>query len=370
MVLLARQGKLAYLRAFGFQEREQQRAMQPDSIFRIASMTKPVVSVAAMTLVEAGTLELERPVAFYLPEFAEAMVGVEALDGAGKPTLTLEPPARPMRVHDLLRHTSGLTYGAFGKSLVKQTYNSAGLYNPEQSLAEMVGKLAKLPLAHQPGTMWDYSMSVDVLGRVIEVVSAQPLDRFVASRVTEPLGMSDTAFLLPEEKASRLAQPQPDKTTGQRPAMSDPTKPRWFSGGGGIVSTAPDYARFCQMLLNRGELDGMRLLAPKTVALMTADALPPGLPRESEIAALMTDLAPTPEMGQGFGLGFAVRVAPGLNPLPGSVGLFYWAGITGSYFWVDPQEELFAVLMVQLPVRQIDHYRRLVQTLTYQALLS
>src|SRR5579871_1539328 len=263
VVLIARNGKVAYFKAFGFQDREKRVPMKTDAIFKVASMTKPFTSVAAMMLVEEGKLQLIDPVSVYLPEFKELQVGVEKVNPAtGNSELSLQPAQREMTVQDLLRHTSGLTYGIFGKSLVKQAYNDAKLFDQGQTLAGVVSKLSKLPLAYQPGTTWDYSMSTDVLGRIVEVVSGKSLDQFIAERIAKPLGLSDTGFSLAEEKLDRLAQPQVDATTGKPPFIwPDLTKQiNWASGGGGMVSTASDYARFAQMMLNGGELNGVRLL--------------------------------------------------------------------------------------------------------------
>jgi CubicO group peptidase (beta-lactamase class C family) len=370
VVLVARNGKIAYFQALGFQDREQHLPMKPDSIFRIASMTKPVASVAVMLLAEEGKLDLVAPVSQCLPEFKDVEVGVEKTDPTtGKPTLSLEAPHRSMTAQDLLRHTSGLVYGAFGTSLVHHAYNSANLFDPSQNLAEFVTKLSRLPLAHQPGTAWEYGMSTDVLGRIVEIASGMPFDRFIEERIAKPLAMPDTNFYLSLAQAPRVAEPQIDPTTGKRPGALvenlTKDKQKWFSGGGGLLSTAPDYARFCQMLLNGGELDGIRLLSPKTISLMTSDQLPSGIPR----FAGFEDLNPSPEMGQSFGFGFAVRTDAGRNALPGSVGDFFWAGIYGTYFWVDPQEKLFAVLMVQMPFEQSGYYRHTLRELVYSALI-
>jgi CubicO group peptidase (beta-lactamase class C family) len=323
VVLIARNGKVAYFKAFGFQNREKRVSMKTDAIFKVASMTKPLTSVAAMMLVEEGKLQLLDPVSIYLPEFKNLQVGVEKVNPTtGNPELSLEPARREMTVQDLMRHTSGLTYGVFGKSLVKQAYNDAKLFDQNQTLAELVSKLSKLPLASQPGTTWDYSMSTDVLGRIIEVVSGVSLDQFIADRIVKPIRLSDTAFNLDAEKLGRLAQPQVDPATGKPPLMwPDLTKGvNWMSGGGGMVSTASDYARFAQMMLNGGELNGVHLLSPRTVAFMTSDHLPPGIAfsQVTLVGFHAAAVAPTPEDGQGFGLGFAVRNQAGRNPLPGS----------------------------------------------------
>jgi CubicO group peptidase (beta-lactamase class C family) len=370
VALVVRGGKIVYFEALGFQDREKKIPMKADTIFRIASMTKPITSVAVMMLAEEGKIDLIAPVSQYLPEFKDVKVGVEKTDPVtGKVVLVLEDVQRPMTIQDLLRHTSGLVYGPFGNSLVHQAYNKADLFNERQTMAEFVTKLARLPLAHQPGTVWEYGMSVDVLGRIIEVVSGMPLDRFFEERIAKPLGMKDTAFYLSAAQTARLAELQVDHVTGRRPGASSgedltKEKQKWFSGGGGLLSTGKDYARFCQMLLNGGELNGVRLLSPKTIAIMASDHLAPGILRSG-----FEDLAPTVEMGQSFGLGFAVRNQAGQIPVAGSVGNYFWAGAYGTYFWVDPQEKLFAVLLIQMPFAQAGPYRRAFRELVYGALV-
>lgn len=371
VALIARHGKLAYLESFGFRDREKQLPMATDSIFRIASMTKPMVSVAIMMLAEEGRIRLVNPISAYLPELKQLQVGVEVAGAADKPQLKLELAKREMTVQDLLRHTSGLTYGQFGDSLVKQAYREANVFDPNQTTAEFISKLSKLPLQNQPGEVWDYSMSTDVLGRLVEVISGMDLDRFIEARITGPLGMNDTGFRVASAKADRIAEPQIDPRTGKRPAMPrDLTvRPRFLSGGGGMVSTAPDYLRFAQMLLSGGELDGARIISRKTVALMTSDHLPPEVGFSASTRSQFEESSPTPEFGQGFGLGFCVRKEPGRSPVPGSVGDFYWSGVHGTYFWVDPQEQLVGVLMLCAPdLRR--HYRALMRQLVYQALDS
>ena len=371
VLLVTRENKLAYLQALGYQDREKHLAMKTDAIFRIASMTKPVTSVAAMMLAEEGKIDLLAPVSQYLPEFKDVKVGVEKTDpNTGKTAISLEDAQQAMTVQDLLRHTSGLVYGPFGNTLVHQAYNKANLFDNSQTLAEFATKLSKLPLAHQPGKVWEYGMSTDVLGRIVEVVSGIPFDRFVEERITKPLGMHDTAFYLTAAEAPRLAELQVDPSTGKRPGANSAEnltkeKQKWISGGGGLLSTASDYARFCQMLLNGGELNGVRFLSPQTIALMSSDHLPPGILRSG-----YEEMAPTPEMGQSFGLGFAVRTDRGRNPLPGSVGTYYWAGAYGTYFWIDPQTKMFAVMMVQMPFPQSGYYRRAFRELVYGALVQ
>ncbi len=369
VALIARQGKLAYLEAFGFRDREKQLPMATDSIFRIASMTKPMVSAAILMLADEGKIRLVNPISTYLPQLNDLQVGVEIAGAAGKPQLRLDPARREMTVQDLLRHTSGLTYGHFGDSLVKQAYREANVFDPNQTNAEFVAKLSQLPLQNQPGEVWDYSMSTDVLGCLVEAVSGMDLGAFIETRITAPLDMTDTGFMVPSVKAGRIAEPQVDPATGKRPAMPrDLTlRPRFLSGGGGMVSTAPDYLRFAQMLLNGGELDGARILSRKTVALMTSDHLPPGVSFSASTRSQFEESSPTPEFGQGFGLGVCVRTEQGRNPVPGSVGDFYWSGVHGTCFWVDPQEQLVGVLMLCAPELR-RHYRALMRQLVYQAL--
>ena len=371
VALVVRNGTVAYHKAFGFSDREKKRPMLPDSIFRIASMTKPMVSVAIMMLVEEGRIRLVNPVSTYLPEMQGLKVGVEKTDKAGKRKLGSQAARREMSVQDLLRHTSGLTYGQFGDSLVKAAYRKAKVFDANQTTAEFITKLSKLPLQNQPGEVWDYSMSTDVLGRIVEVVSGLDLDRFIAERITGPLGMRDTGFIVSEKDADRIAEAQVDPKTGERPPMSRTLtqRPKFLSGGGGMVSTAPDYLRFAQMLLGGGEREGVRILSRKSVELMRSDHLPPGIAFSATTRAQFEESAPIPEFGQGFGLGFCVRKEAGLNPVPGSVGDFYWSGVHGTYFWIDPREQLIGILMLCAPdLRR--HYRALMRQLTYQALLD
>jgi CubicO group peptidase (beta-lactamase class C family) len=374
VVVVGRNGKIVYRQAIGYQDREKKLPMKVDSVFRIFSMTKPVTSVAVMMLAEEGKIDVMAPVAQYLPEFKDVKVGVEKMDPAGgKAYLAFEPPVRPMTVQDLLRHTSGLVYGPFGNTLVHQEYNKANLFDPGQTLEQFVSKLSKLPLAHQPGTAWEYGMNTDVLGRIVEVVSGMPFDRFVEERVTQPLKMPETAFYMEPAKLQRVAQLQIDPATGKRPEFGnsdDLTKEKlkWFSGGGGLLSTASDYARFCQMLVNGGELDGVRLLSPKTLALMTSDQVPPHASRVGQLQVTQ-DLNPFPEIGQSFGLGFAVRTDLGRSPASGSVGDYFWAGAAGTYFWVDPQEKMYVVMMLQMPFTEAGPYRRGLRQIVYGSML-
>jgi CubicO group peptidase (beta-lactamase class C family) len=357
VLLIARGGRVGYAEAWGWRDREAQAPMSLDAIFRIASMTKPLTSVAAMMLAEEGRLEIAAPVAQYLPELADRTVGVER-----------RPAERTMTVQDLMRHTSGLTYAQFGDSPVQMLWRDEKLMVEDQSNAELVQKLARLPLMFEPGATWEYSMSTDVLGRVVEVVSGRSLGDFFAERITGPLGMIDTGFAATGPRAARLAEPQIDKASGARPPMRNVAAAlRWQSGGGGAVSTAADYLRFCQMLLDGGALDGVRLLSPKTVAHMASDHLPPDVRYGATTRPRFGALAPVPEMGYGFGLGFAVRKETGRSPVPGSAGDYFWGGVTGTYFWIDPAERLIAVLMLQAPDQRL-HYRYLTRSLVYAAI--
>jgi CubicO group peptidase (beta-lactamase class C family) len=355
VLLMVRNGKIAFYDVVGYQDRAAQTPMKKDSIFRVASMSKPITTVAAMILAEENKLDVGAPVAQYLPEFKDVKVGTEGV-----------APKRPMTVQDLMRHTSGLTYGIFGNSPVDQMYRKANIF-AAKSLEEMVKTIAGMPLLHQPGEFWEYSVSTDVLGRVVEVVSGTDLDSFERERITGPLKMKDTGFWVKPEAASRLA-----KADGPpNPLFESATqKPNIFSGGGGMLSTAGDYARFSQMLLNGGELDGVRILSPKTIALMTSDQLPATVERHTPVALAIGSFGPVPEMGTSFGLGFAVRVDPGRNPMPGSVGDFSWGGITGTLFWVDPQTKLVAVLMAQAPQTMLNVIWRQTRVMVYQAMTN
>jgi CubicO group peptidase (beta-lactamase class C family) len=356
VLTIARAGRVGYAEAIGYRDREASAQMGLDAIFRIASMTKPIVSVAAMILGEEGKLDIGAPVAEYIPAFKELTVGVERVKAK-----------RTMTVQDLLRHTSGLTYAAFGDSPVQMIWRDANLQADDQTNEELAEKLAGLPLMFEPGTTWEYSMSTDVLGRVVEVASGKSLGAFVAERITGPLGMADTAFSAVGDKAARVAEPLIDKATGNKPPMRNVAREnRWQSGGGGLAGTAADYLRFCQMLLNGGELDGVRIVAPKTVAHMASDHLPPSVQYGETARSRFGALAPVPEMGYGFGLGFAVRKAQGMSPVPGSVGEFFWGGATGTYFWIDPQEQMAVVLMLQAPDQRL-RYRYLTRRLVYAA---
>lgn len=369
VVLVARHGHVAYFKAFGMRDPEAKAAMGTDAIFRIASMTKPITSLAIMMLAEEGKLSIADPAEKYLPEFKDLKVGTVAPGADGKPAVTLAPQRRPMTVQDLLRHTSGLTYGAGGDNPLKQAYVDAKVSDRSQTNAELVTKLSKLALLFQPGTTWEYSVSTDVLGRIVEVVSGQPLDRFFEERILKPLKMHDTGFSVPAEKAGRGARPHREGAKNELPNVPLVTDvANYKSGGGGMVSTAADYARFCQFWLNGGQLDGVRLVSRKTIELMSNDHLPPGTRMGPDMARFEA-LTPSREMGQGFGLGFAVRNDPGMSPLHGSVGDIFWGGAFGTYFWIDPAEGLFAILMMQSPAARLP-YRYLMRELVYQAIVD
>jgi len=359
---ITRNGKVAYLRAVGFGDRAKTIPLAPDAIFWIASMTKPVTSVAAMMLVEDGKLDLAAPVHQYLPELKEMMVGVETTDPvSGQSKFVLEPQKRPMTIEDLLRHTSGLVYPDLGNAAGRKLYGDS--FARDSTLKEFVSRLARLPLAHQPGEVWEYGSSVDVLGRVIEVASGQPLDQFLYDRLFKPLGMVDTAFWVPPEKVDRLLDPPVGEQMTDR-AIAKPTM--LFMGGQGLVSTVPDYLRFCQMVLNAGELDGVRILNPASVRRMTTNALPPGI---RFAGAHVGNVGPLG--GSTFGLGFAIRGdAAWSSTVPGSVGSLNWGGTWGTYFWIDPAEQLIAIQMIQVPMSQGSPYRRAFRNLVYQAMAS
>jgi CubicO group peptidase (beta-lactamase class C family) len=352
-MMVARRGQVVWFDAIGRQSPAASAPMAQNSIFRIFSMTKPIVSVGIMMLLEEGHLLLSQPVAKYIPEFADQKVGVE---NHGK--LELVAPKRPMTIQDLLRHTSGITYDHTGNSLVQQLYQQSRLRSRKITNAEHAAMVASLPLQCQPGSEWNYSRSTDILGRIIEVVSGKTLSAFLTERILAPLQMTETAFHTEAGNAGRLAEPFPaDPWSGDKVELFNMLeKPTMESGGGGLVSTTPDYARFCQMLLNGGILDGTRLIGRKTLQLMASDHLGPNVKVNS----------PLMPAGHGFGLGFAVRTQPGMAPFPGSVGQFFWSGMGGTFFWIDPQEELFAVLMSQGP-GQRDYTRTLFRDLVYAA---
>ena len=335
VMLVARRGKIAWSATLGKRDVASGDAMKPDSIFRIYSMTKPIVSVATMQLVEEGRLQVGDPVSRYLPEIGRMKVGTERAGPDGRPVLHLADPDRAMTVQDLLRHTSGLTYGGRGTGLVNQSYGAAKIGDRSLSNEEFVTRLSTLALKFNPGARWEYGVSTDVLGRLVEVIDGRRLGEALAARVFGPMGMVDTGFQVPADKLGRAAQPGP-RPGGQpgtpRFAVNDGA--RYESGGGGLTSTMDDYLRFAVALANGGGTPGgQRLLGKQTLAFMTADH---------------TGSRPGRPPGLGFGLGFEVRTMTGEAALPGSVGEYGWAGNAGTLFWIDPREQLVAIYMVQV----------------------
>jgi CubicO group peptidase (beta-lactamase class C family) len=332
-MLVARHGKIGFLDTVGVQ-RPGGPAMPADAIFRIYSMTKPIVTVAAMMLVEEGRLLLNEPVSKFIPVFADVTVGV--VDGD---TITRVAPKRPITVQDLMRHTSGLTYAFTGGSPVQKLLAEARFASQDKTMAEHVEALAALPLKHQPGEAWEYSVSTDVLGRIVEIISGAKLSEVLRERIFAPLAMDDTGFFIPPEKLPRQAEPlSPDvyQSAGLAPHATT-APPKCEMGGGGLVSTIGDYARFLAMVSGGGALDGARILGPRTIAFMASDHLAPSVVKTHPM------LWP----GHGFGLGFAVRTDPGLAPATGSVGEYFWGGVAGTAFWISPRDSLFAILMLQ-----------------------
>ena len=375
VIMIARKGKVAYHEAFGAQDKSAERTMAKDSIFRIYSMTKALASVGAMILVEDGKVQLTDPVAKFLPEFKNVQVSTPRSDGMGQLTYGLVPADRQPTIQDLLRHTAGLAYGEItGNARVKTAYTNAGLFTPgadyfsiELTPDEFTAKIAETPLAYQPGTTWEYSLAVDVLGRVVEKASGKRLSEFLDERLFKPLKMTDTGFSVPADRMARLSQPfAVDPASGAPNKLIDVSKPpKNDSGGAGAVSTAADYLRFSQMLLNGGELDGQRILSRTTVALMASDHLPPAIRQTVQPGEQLLGV-----QGYSFGLGFAVRKEQGVSGVHGSPGEFTWAGYAGTYFWIDPKEQLVGVLMTQAPGPSRPYYRRMLRALTYQAIVD
>jgi CubicO group peptidase (beta-lactamase class C family) len=364
-ILLIRQhDKPVYHEFFGVRDLATKLPMTDDTIFRLHSMTKPITSVVAMMLVDEGKLRLDDPVAKYIPSFAEAKVGVEKKAANGDKTLDLVPANRPITIVDLMTHTSGITYGFYGESMVRQLYRDAKIYDGDFDNAEFVERIARLPLAVQPGTEWDYGHSTDILGRIIEVVSGKPLLQFEKDNLLGPLGMTNTSFFVSDPaKFKMIAQPMPDDSAFRVGFESNPEVPRkWQSGGGGMVSTMADYARFSQMLLNGGSFDGKQYLSPKAFALMASDHIGPG-------SGVGHDFFYFPGDGFGYGLGFGVRTGPGnaKPPPPGSLGELKWDGAGGCYFVIDRKQDMFFVLMEQTPSER-GRIQREVKKLIYEAM--
>jgi len=361
VALVARKGRIAYFESLGARDPETRAPMTRDAIFRIYSMTKPFTSVAVMMLQEEGRLVLNDPISKFLPQLTKLSVAVESKDpAAGQTTYELVPARREITIQDLLRHTSGFTYGSrTTNAMVRDAYAAARVDARDLTNAELVERLATVPLVHQPGTAWEYGRSTDVLGRLVEVISGKSLGAFFADRIFRPLAMKDAGFSVPPDQQGRLAQPFAiDPATGEKTSLIDVrTPPKYESGGGGGVSTADDYIRFAQMLLNGGRVNGARLLSRTTIDFMASDHL-----------GRMSESHRTP--GYSFGLGFSVRMATGLAGQAGSVGEYGWAGAGGTYFWVDPKEQLVAILMTQAPGPSRVYYRHLFKEMVEQAVLD
>jgi CubicO group peptidase (beta-lactamase class C family) len=357
VVLIQRHGVPVYLRSFGMRDVDKATPMTEDTIFPIHSVTKTITSIAAMMLVERGKIALTDPVSKYIPSFAGVKVGVERKDDAGRTVLDLVPLRRPINIEDLLLHTSGITYGFYGEGLVKAAYN--GIYLGDFDNAEFAERIAKLPLAEQPRTLWDYGHSIDILGRIIEVVSGQSLYQFEKANLLDPLGMKTTKFFLtdPAERA-RYAQPLAKDRHVERNSL-DVT--RWESGGGGMVSTIADFARYGQMLLNGGTLDGKTYLRSATFAAMTTDHIGPG-------SGVARNYFYYPGDGFGFGYGFGIRTDPGnaVPPPPGSLGEIKWDGATGCYLVVDRAQDMFFVVMQDSPSGRL-HVQVTLKKIIYDA---
>ncbi|MEE9229436.1 MAG: serine hydrolase domain-containing protein [Acidobacteriota bacterium] len=364
LTMVARDGKVVHFEARGLMDIENNKKMAPDTIFRIYSMTKPVTSIALMMLYEEGRFRLSDPASKFIPEFEDLKVYA----GGPKENMRLAELERPVTIHHLLTHTSGLTYGLFGNHPVDQLYLEANLFDTEVPTKEMAQKVLKLPLAGQPGTVFNYSVSTDILGHLIERISGRRFDEFLKERIFEPLKMKDTGFYVPAGKLDRFAVLYDVKEDGRlelsdAPATGSFAKPPAFlSGGGGLVSTASDYLRFAAMVLNGGELDGIRLLSRKTIELMTTNHLPDEL--------VPIHVAGHPIDGYGFGLGFAVRVDLAQAASLGSVGMYFWSGMANTGFWIDPEEKLIAIIMAQYLPYGLYPLRDRFQTLTYQAIVD
>ena len=367
VVLVSRRGETAHLGVLGAMDAERQRPMRADTLFRIYSMTKPVTSLAFMMLVEQGLVALDDPVSRFIP----AWKGLGVYDGGFMETFRTRPPDRPMLIIDLLRHTSGLTYGFQQRSNVDAAYRKLGVGEIEFSgtLDGMIEALAGLPLEFSPGEAWNYSVSTDVLGYLIGQISGQPFEQFLRTQLFDPLEMADTGFYAPPGEASRLAACYTLTPKGVA-LQDDPVKspflkpPSFVSGGGGLVSTAQDYLRFCQMVLNKGALDGRRYVSPKTLQLMGANHLPGGRDLTSMSRSLFSEAA---YAGLGFGLGFSTTIDPAATLIPATLGDLSWGGAASTFFWIDPKEELITILMTQLIPSSVYPIRRQLRTLVYSA---
>ncbi|ACL60913.1 serine hydrolase domain-containing protein [Methylobacterium nodulans] len=368
-VTVARRGEVVFSRAHGLADLARERPMADDTIVRVYSMTKPLTSVAVMMLYEEGRFQLDDPVTRFLPEFRDMRV----LTGGSRKKWESVPAERDITIRDLLTHTSGLTYGFMESTLVDAMYRDEGIdfQTAETSLADVVARAASLPLLSQPGAEWNYSIATDVLGHLVAVVSGVPFDEFLRRRIIHPLGMVDTDFHVPAEKLPRFASNYAYGQDGQLTLIDDAIEGRYAhpravpSGGGGLVSTAADYARFCRFILDRGELDGVRLLGRKTVALMTTNHLP------GDLAALgQPRFAESSFSGIGFGLGFSVMLDPAKAQIVGTPGEVAWGGAASTAFWIDPVEDLFVILLTQLMPSSALPLRRELRVLTYSALVD
>ena len=364
VLLIQQHGKPVYHRLFGVRDIVTNTPMSDDTIFRLFSMTKPITSVAVMMLIDQGRLGLDDPVAKYIPSFANAKVGVEKKAENGQQALELVPVNRPITIRHLLTHTSGITYGFYGNSMVRTAYGNARIYDGDFDNAEFVERIAQLPTAEQPGTLWDYGHSTDILGRVIEVVSGKSLLQFEKESLLGPLGMNDTAFYVTDpEKQKLIARPIPTDRDFRLGSVRTPEDfMKWESGGGGMVSTLPDYARFSQMLVNGGKLDGKQYLSPKAFELMTSDHI-------GKDSGVVRDYFYFPGDGFGFGLGFGVRTDPGnaKPPPPGSLGELKWDGASGCYFVIDRKQDMFFLLLQQTPSER-QKIQTAVKKMIYEAL--
>jgi CubicO group peptidase (beta-lactamase class C family) len=372
LLAVARKGAVAHLCTYGSRDAEAGKPVELDTLFRLYSMTKPITSVAAMMLYEEGAFELKDPISRFIPSFADVRV---YRSGSAQAPVT-EPATEPVRIWHLLTHTSGLTYGFHHATPVDAMYRAGGFEwgHPEGAdLAQCCERWAGFPLLFQPGSEWNYGVSTDVLGRVVEVASGQSLDRFFSERIFGPLGMTDTAFWVEAAEAERLAAlytPHPQTRRATRlDAMGDAalSRPSYLSGGGGLIGTASDYHRFTQMLLNRGELDGVRLLGTRTVDYMTRNHLPGGADLEEYGRPLFSE---TTFAGVGFGLGFSVVVDPVKNKVLSSAGEYAWGGAASTAFWVDPAEEITVVFLTQLLPSSSHPIRPQLKQLVYQALID
>jgi CubicO group peptidase (beta-lactamase class C family) len=364
IVLIRQHGKPVYHESFGVQDVVSRAPITDRTIFRLFSMTKAISSVAAMALVDEGKLKLEDPVSKYIPSFADVKVGVEKKADDGTKTLELVPPNRPLTVLDLMRHTSGITYGFYGDSLVRKAYAAANLYAGDFDLAEFAERIAKLPLHNQPGSLWQYGHSTDVLARIMEIVSGKSLLAIEREKLLDPLGMNDTRFYVTDpEKQKLLAQPMPHDSDFRVGRENRPDLPRkWESASGGMVSTMADFSRFAQMLLDGGKFEGKTYLSPKAFDMLTTDHVGPG-------SGVARDYFYFPGDGFGFGLGFAVRTDPGnaKPPPPGSLGELKWDGASGCYFAIDRKQDMFFVLLEQTPTER-QRIQRTLKQLIYEAM--